>query len=143
MKAGILACKVRHVQRQAARTRSREQIDANDQKINVFRDKFNTACKALIALGMDESEIDESREIADVDLDCMEDLEREAKRTEALGKATENCHGYWMVPEGIQMHQLGCIKVRVSLCSILFPIIQFIVGLACSGRRNLDCMQNI
>jgi hypothetical protein len=88
MKVGLLTYKECHSQHQAANTRSREQIDENDWKIKVFQDKFNTACKALIVLGVDESEI-EWKDIADVDLRCMEDPEKDAKRAEWAKKREE------------------------------------------------------
>jgi hypothetical protein len=106
---------------QAANTRSREQIDENDRKIRVFQDRFNTARKALIALGVEESEI-EWKAIADVDLRWMEDPEKDTKRAEwakkreerakknkenplevYLVRATENYHGYEKGRGGIQM----------------------------------------
>jgi len=89
MKVRMLTCTVRHVRR----TRSREQINENDRKIKVFWDEMNTACKALITLGMYESEIEVSGEIADVDLDCMEDLEGTQRERRHWGRLPKTVMG--------------------------------------------------
>jgi hypothetical protein len=88
MKSGLLTYKERHARHQAANTRSREQIDENDRKIKIFQDKYNTARGALIALGVNETEI-EWKELKDVDLRCMEDPEKDAKRAEWAKKKEE------------------------------------------------------
>ncbi|KIM79948.1 hypothetical protein PILCRDRAFT_49260, partial [Piloderma croceum F 1598] len=79
MKSGLLTYKERHARHQGANTRSREQINENDRKIKVLQDKYNTARRALIVLLGSESDI-EWREVKDVDLRCMEDPEKDAKR---------------------------------------------------------------
>jgi hypothetical protein len=58
MKSTLLTYREWHARHQAANTRSREQICDNDRKIKVFQDKYNTARKALIALWVNDDEIE-------------------------------------------------------------------------------------
>jgi hypothetical protein len=81
MKSGLPTYKERHARHQGANTRSRGQIDENDRRTKVFQDKYNTARRALIALGANESEI-EWREVKGVGLRCMEDPGKDAKQAE-------------------------------------------------------------
>jgi hypothetical protein len=88
MKSGLTTYKQRHARHQKGNTRTRKVIDDNDIKIKVFQDKYNTARKALIALGANETEM-EWKEVRDADLRCLEDEEVDAKREERRKKQAE------------------------------------------------------
>lgn len=88
MKSGLMTYKQRHARHQKANTRTRQTINDNDMKIKIFQDKYNTARKALIALGANEDEL-VWREVKDADLRCLEDEEMNAKREEARRKRAE------------------------------------------------------
>ena len=79
MKSGLMTYKQRHVRHHGASTRTRTTIDANDMKIKIYQSRYNTARKALIALGADPENM-EWREVKDADLRCLEDPEQDAKR---------------------------------------------------------------
>src|SRR6202044_661122 len=88
MKSGLTTYKQRHARHQKGNTRTRKVIDDNDIKIKVFQDKYNTARKALIALGANEAEM-EWKEVRDADLRCLEDEEVDAKREERRKRQAE------------------------------------------------------
>lgn len=79
MKSALTTFKQRHTRGQRDNTRSRKVIGDNDYKIRLFRDKFNTARKALIALGGNPDEM-EWKEIKEEDLRCLEDEEMTEKK---------------------------------------------------------------
>jgi hypothetical protein len=55
-------------------------------------------------------------------------------------KVTENYHGYRKGQGGIQMPQLGCMKVSILLCSrVLFPIIQIFLALRVQWAKSRSC----
>lgn len=88
IKSALLTYKERHSRHQGMNTRSRDGINANELKIKVWQDKYNTARSALIALGVEGSDL-EWRELTDADLRCMEDPEKDAKRAEWAKKKNE------------------------------------------------------
>jgi hypothetical protein len=96
MKSGLTTYKQWHTQHQKGNTHTPKTIDDNDVKIKVFQDKYNMARKALIALGVDEMEM-EWREVKDADLRCLEDEEvnekceeRQKKQVEKLSKKSKD-----------------------------------------------------
>jgi hypothetical protein len=88
MKSGLTSYKQRHARHQKGNTRTRKTIDDNDMKIKMFQEKYNTARKALIALGANEAEM-EWKEVRDADLRCLEDAEMDAKREERRQRQAE------------------------------------------------------
>jgi hypothetical protein len=88
MESGLTTYKQRHAQHQKENTRARKTIDDNDAKIRIFQDKYNTARKALIALGANEVEM-EWRDIKDADLRCLEDDEMNEKHDARSEKQAE------------------------------------------------------
>lgn len=79
IKSALTTFKQRHTRGQRDNTRSRKTISDNDHRIKIFRDKFNTARAALVALGANPDEM-EWREIKDADLRCLEDEEMTEKK---------------------------------------------------------------
>jgi hypothetical protein len=88
MKSGLTTYKQRHARHQKGNTRTHKTIDDNDMKIKIFQEKYNTARKALIALGANEAEM-EWKEVKDADLRCLEDAEMDAKREERRRRQAE------------------------------------------------------
>lgn len=79
MKSALTTFKQQHTRGQKDNTHSRKVISDNDYKIKLFRDKFNMAQKALIALGANPDEM-EWKEIREEDLRCLEDEEMTEKK---------------------------------------------------------------